>query len=256
VNAVADRRHLSAYGWRAKLGVIVPPTNTVNEAEWARLMPVGVTFHTARMPLHADTTSTQGKAALEADLDKAMADLARARVDVIAYACTAGSMITPVDSIPDAMSRRSGVACVTTASAIVHALRALEVERIAVATPYHDALNRHEVHFLEECGFRITAIKGLGIGAGGPHEYIRIAETPLEAVRAHARSVVGEGAQALLISCTDFPTLPLIADLEAAWRLPVISSNTATLWRALRVAGISDALPDAGRLFTISREAS
>jgi maleate cis-trans isomerase len=249
---VATHRHRSAYGWRAKIGVIVPPTNTVNEAEWGRLIPEGVTFHTARMPLHADTASAEGKAALEADLDKAMADLARARVDVIAYACTAGSMITPVDSVPDAMSCRSGVACVTTASAIVHALRALGVERIAVATPYHEALNRHEARFLEECGFEIAAIKGLGIGAGGPQEYIRIAETPLDSVREHALSVVGEGAQALLISCTDFPTLPLVVGLEEQTGIPVISSNSATLWRALRVAGISDALPGAGRLFTLS----
>lgn len=244
-----EHRHSSTYSWRAKLGLIVPPTNTVNEAEWSRLVPEGVTFHTVRMPLHADTTSEAGKRALEADLDAAIGELKKARVDVVAYACTAGSMVVPAEAIPQAMTARTGVATVTTAAAIVTALRALGVRRLCVATPYHDALNDHEVHFLGHSGFEVLAIRGLGIGAGGPQEYVRIAETPLGAVAAHARGVMRPGADALLISCTDFPTLPLIDTLETELAMPVISSNTATLWAALRTAGIADALP-AGRLFS------
>ena len=44
------------YGRRAKLGLIVPVTNTVNEAEWHQHTPRGVTVHSARMPLHADVS--------------------------------------------------------------------------------------------------------------------------------------------------------------------------------------------------------
>lgn len=251
-------RHLSAYSWRARLGVIVPPTNTVNEAEWARLMPEGTSFHTMRMPLHADTTSQEGQRALHDDLDKAMAELVKADVDVIAYACTAGSMTHPPQSLPERMKAASGRTGLTTAAAIVTALDALAAKRLAVATPYHEKLDAHERHFLEGCGFEVLAIAGLGIGSGGPHEYVRIAQTPLDAVAAHARSVMqaargqarGSGRpDALLISCTDFPTLPLIRKLEAEFGIPVISSNTATLWHALRLAGIRDDIPAAGRLF-------
>src|SRR5690606_32966375 len=47
----ADAWSLShPYGWRARLGLIVPPTNTVNEAEWRIMAPEGVTIHSARMP--------------------------------------------------------------------------------------------------------------------------------------------------------------------------------------------------------------
>ena len=58
------RRHPTTYGWRAKIGVIVPPTNTVNEAEWQLMAPAGVSVHTTRMPLHEDTTSAAGTRAL------------------------------------------------------------------------------------------------------------------------------------------------------------------------------------------------
>ncbi len=242
-------RHLSSYGPRARLGLIVPPTNTVNESEWARMMPEGVSFHSMRMALHSDTTSTEGRARLWTELDQAIAMLTPARVDVVAYACTAGSIAIPAESIPEQMTARSGADCVTTAASIIAALKAMDVRSVAVATPYHQALNDHEVEFLEAHGFQVTAISGLGIGANGPQEFPRIAETPLEQVRAHAKSVLGGNEQALLITCTDFPTLPLIEALEQETGLPVISSNTATLWQALRKAGIADAARDGGQLF-------
>jgi maleate isomerase/arylmalonate decarboxylase len=242
----------SAYGYRAKLGLIVPPTNTVNEAEWMRLVPEGVTFHTVRMPLHADTHSEAGKRALHDDIAKAVADLVKARADVVAYGCTAGSMVSPADGLPKAIAVLAGAPGVTTAASIVAALKALGARRLSIATPYHQALNDHEVAFLSENGFEVLSIRGLGIGAGGPHEYIRIAETPLDAVEAHARASFVPGSDALLITCTDFPTLPLIARLERDLGVPVVTSNQATLWAALRAAGVGDAPPRAGRLMEIA----
>jgi maleate isomerase/arylmalonate decarboxylase len=172
----------------------------------------------------------------------------KARADVVAYGCTAGSMVMPPDSLPRHIAGLAGVPGVTTAHAIVLALTALGVRRLAVATPYHRALDAHETTFLAANGLEVLAIRGLGIGEGGPQEYIRIAETPLAAVEAHARQSFVPGSDALLITCTDFPTLPLIARLEADLGVPVVTSNTATLWAALRAAGLDDAPPGAGRL--------
>ena len=73
---------------------------------------------------------------------------------------------------------------VTTAASLVNALRALGASRVALATPYHDALNEHERAFLGANGVEVVAVAGLGLG--GPHEYVRIARVPLAEVRAHA----------------------------------------------------------------------
>jgi len=241
-------RHLSTYSGRAKLGLIVPPTNTVNEAEWSRMVPEGVTFHTHRMPLHSDTTSEAGKKALMDDLDQVFAILRQARVDAIAYACTAGSMINPVNALPDELTRRTGVKAVTTSAAIIAALKTLGVTRLSVATPYADRLNEHETHFLEENGFRVERLIGLGIGAGGPAEFIHIAETPIEKVADHARAAFVPGSEALLITCTDFPTLPLVGRLESELGVPVVTSNQATFWAMLRAVGIDDRFTEFGKL--------
>jgi len=241
-------RHQSTYGWRAKIGLIVPPTNTVNESEWRLAVPDGVSFHTHRMVLHDDIGSDGGRARLDRDLDRAFAMLLPAAPDVIAYACTAGSMVQPVESLPCSLSERHGVEAVTTSAAIVAALRSFRAVRLSVATPYGDTLNAHEVAFLEAHGFRVERICGLGIGEGGPWEFPLIARTGIEDVRAHARIAFAPQSEALLLLCTDFPTQSLIGALEAELDVPVVTSNQATLWACLRAAGLDDAPAALGRL--------
>ncbi|MFB3102725.1 MAG: decarboxylase [Alphaproteobacteria bacterium] len=246
--SVASRRHPTTYGWRAKLGVIVPPTNTVNEAEWQLMVPAGVSVHATRMPLHEDSTSAAGKRALYDDVRRATSDLAQAGVDSIAYGCTAGSMVLPIAALSDFMAEVSGVACVTTAASIVNGLKALGISRIALATPYHDALNQHEKSFFASVGIDTLAMRGLGIGGGGPQEYPRIARTPPTVIHDHVVAADCEGAEAMVISCTDFPVLDMIAQLEDELAKPVVTSNQATFWAALRAAGIDDRFDRYGTL--------
>ena len=242
----AERDH--EYGWRARLGVIVPPTNTVNEAEWQRLAPDGVSVHATRMPLHTDTETEAGERALYTDLKKAVDDLSAAGMTVIAYGCTAGSMVQPLTRITEHMTKQCGRPTVATAPAIVQALRALGVARVSVATPYHDALNEHEASFLAANDIETLTIVGLGIGAGGPDEYKQIARHSAEDAFELAQANAHDDADAMVISCTDFATLPIIERLEGEIGKPVITSNQATFWAALRAAGINDRITGAGRL--------
>ncbi len=233
-----------------KLGLIAPPTNTVNQAEWERMAPAGVSFALVRMPLHADTDSEEGKKALYADLQEAISELAKYRPDAIAYGCTAGSMVLPLDTIPAFIQKASGVPGIATAPALVHACRALNLSRISLATPYHDALNEHERQFFAANAIEVVQMKGLGIGAGGPQEYVNIARVAKQKVYEHCRSADVPVAQGMIISCTDFAALEAIPRLEAELGKPVISSNLATFWMTLRVAGFRDLLQGFGTLLT------
>ena len=233
-----------------KLGLIAPPTNTVNQAEWERMAPPGVSFVIARMKLHADSASEEGKKALYADLRTAIAELATHLPDAIAYGCTAGSMVLPLDTISAFIQQASGVPGVATAPALVHACRALNLSRISLATPYHDALNDHEREFFAANDIEVVQLKGLGIGAGGPHEYVNIARVAKQQVYEHCRSTDVPAAQGMIISCTDFAALEAIPRLEAELGKPVVSSNLATFWMTLRAAGFGDPLPGFGTLLS------
>jgi maleate isomerase/arylmalonate decarboxylase len=225
-----------------RIGLIVPTTNTVNEAEWQRMAPAGLEFPLVRMPLHTDHD------ALYADLDRSLADLAPHECDAIAYACTAGSLVLPLHRITDYMQSRAGVPCVATAPALVAACRELGLRNVSLATPYHDALNQHETDFLRKCGIEVVRAKGLGIGAGGPHEYVRIARVPKDEVYRHCLAADAPEAQGMIVSCTDFAALEAIPRLEAELGKPVISSNLATFWAALGAAGVRQTIRGFGRL--------
>ena len=237
-----------SYGDRARIGLLVPPTNTVNETEWQAMRVDGVSFHTHRVALHSAPTTPEQRTAFIDDVAMGAAMLTPAGVSVIAYACTAASMVNPAEALEDELSERCRVKVVTTSAAILRALAHLDARNIAIATPYHDALNKHEVEFLASNGIHVSRIAGLGLGANGPSEYRLIAPTPLETVLDHARSVLVPGIDALLLACTDMRTLPLIDDLEKEIGVPVISSNTCTLWSTLRAAGINDKVAGAGIL--------
>lgn len=237
------------YGRRARIGIIVPPTNTANEAEWQALVPDQVTVHTARMPLHTDTKSATGIAALHQDIMQYSGDLSAAEVDVIAYGCTAGSMVTPVDSLAKLITQHTGCRALTTSQAIVQSLRSVSAKNISVATPYFDMMNKHEKEFLESNGFYVVTIEGLGYGANGVDDFRNICRIPTDVTAKIAKRVNSDSADALVLTCTDLTTLPIIRSLETQLNKPVISSNTATLWYALRLAGINDNLINAGRLF-------
>lgn len=240
------------YGWRAKIGLIVPPTNTVNEAEWNKWAPEGVSIHSTRMPLHTNTESEAGKKELHDDLKIAVSYLAQADVSVIAYGCTAGSMISPRHSLPDFMEEISGIPCVTTAASIADALEALNIKSIAIATPYHEALNQDEKLFFEGQEFKVTDIKGLGYGAGGAEEYRSIHLLSEEEIIELVVSVDSPDAEAIMVSCTDLPVMPLIHTLEEKLQKPVVTSNQSTFWACLRTAGITDPFENQGKLFEIT----
>ena len=57
-------------------------------------------------------------------------------------------------------------------------------------------------------------------------------------------------AEAILISGTGLPTVGIVERLEQDLGKPVVTSQTATLWHALRALGIKDPVRGYGRLLT------
>ena len=234
------------YGWQAKIGLIIPSTNTSNEPEFYRMAPPGVTIHTCRVLLVGETTQ-ESYLRMAASLEEASASLATAEVDVIAYSCTSGSIMCPLPQLLKSMTDKTGTPATAASAAVVAALRTLGAERIAVATPYPELVNRKQKNFLEEYGFRVTHLHGLDLGHT-QEERRAINRIPPEAVFRLARMVDRPDAQAIFLSCTAMPTIDVIANLEKELGKPVISSNTAVFWSCLRLLGIKTPVMGYGRL--------
>jgi maleate isomerase len=233
------------YGWRDRLGLVLPSSNTTNEPEFERMLPSGVTLHTARMRLSSANPDALTEMAEE--VERCVDRLATAEVGAMAYGCTTGSLVKGPgydEEIESRIEERAGVPGVATAAAIKRAFDALGAESLAIHTPYIEELNEREVEFLEDAGYEVVDITGLGIE---PNTGIG-RQTPERAYR-EARALDHEDADVVFVSCTNYRTFEMIERLEADIDTPVVTSNQATLWNALRALGVDYGDVPLGRLF-------
>lgn len=227
----------------ARVGVILPSVNTTLEPEYAWLAPAGLTFHVARVMLRE--TTPEGVRAMNEGVDAAAELIASVTPDVVAYACTSGSFVDGREALArqiDAIRARVGCPVVATSRAMVEALRALRIERVALATPYLDAVNVAEQAFLAAHGFDVTGVRGLGLSGKA------IREVPPHAVADLVRSADTPAAQAVFVSCTDLRALEVADALERELGKLVLTSNQVTLWAILRALGRAQLIAGFGRL--------
>ncbi|RLG63583.1 maleate cis-trans isomerase [archaeon] len=230
-----------------RLGLVIPSSNTTMEYEFWRLASGWATVHAARMRLRRVTPSELE--AMERQVLEAASRLADADVDVIGYGCTTGSLFRGVGHDREIVSKieeETSIKAVATAGAVVDALRALNVNRVCVATPYIEELNKLEKEFLEGNGIKVVEIAGLGVV-----ENTEIGRLPPTTSYELARKVYRPEADGIFISCTNFRTIEIIEGLERAVKKPVVSSNTATFWAMVKKAGVKRGIAGCGRLLQL-----
>jgi arylmalonate decarboxylase len=229
-----------------RIGLIVPSTNTVMERDFWRLAPDGVIVVTARMHYDRSFAPLDRLDAQLGYLPQALRDLASAGVDTVVYGCTSGSFFRGAawEARHHAeMTALTDGPVVLTARAVVDAARALGLRRLTVLTPYQPAVNERLGAYLLECGFTVKSMLRPDVDP-----VTRPADVPVEAVVATLRSTQPDETDGYLLACTALPVLDAIEDLEAELGRPVISSNQAAMWAALRAVGHAAPVAGHGRL--------
>jgi maleate isomerase len=232
------------YGWRGKIGMLVPSVNTVAEPEFNRMAPEGVAFYASRM-LNYSTDEDDARA-MTNHAERATSELARARVDVISFVCTASSFVGGEEwerNLKAKIETVGGVPAVTTSGAVVEAMQALGLKRVVMFTPYPSALNAAEVRFLKSKGIEVLAEAGLNIK--DPYE---IGLVRPEQVYRNAKELLVPEADGIFASCTNLRTIDIAEKIEFDTGKPFVSSNLATFWASLRVAGCHGSICGFGSL--------
>jgi maleate cis-trans isomerase len=239
-------------GWRARLGFLVPPGNPTVEAEMMALMPAGVSLHFHRMavgggvPGALDNQDERTRTMVDS-LDSSVALLAMVKPDIIVVAHTATSYFlgrTREAELLARLSTATGTRVVTAFGSVVAALERLGVHRVALGAPYSAETTAQGHAHLEAHGFTVVRSENL---KGVTNIYDETAE------RAYglARMVDRPEAEAVFLSGTGMPTLPVLELLEEDLRKPAISSASAMMWHALRSCGVHQPIPGYGRLLTL-----
>ncbi|WP_067888941.1 maleate cis-trans isomerase family protein [Nocardia vaccinii] len=239
---------------RHRIGLVVPSSNATVETEMPLLLSrhpeAEFSFHSSRMRMN--TVSPEGLAAMNAQRERCILEIADASPEVILYACLVAVMVggpgehQRVESaVAEQLATGGSPALVrSSAGALVEGLRALRATRVALVTPYMRPLAQQVVRYIEAEGFTVTDWRALEV-----EDNTDVGCIPGDQVMAAARSIDLSDVDALVISCcVQMPSLPLIEPAEQEFGIPVLSAATAGAYSILRSLGLPVAIPGAGSL--------
>ena len=229
---------------RAKLGFVLLATEQTVQDDVYTLRPPGVGVHFARAAI-ADSITSETLAA-QADLlaPCAASLLPDGSLDVVSYACTSGSLVIGETRVFAELSKGAPKAKTSSIiTGVIEALTAFQAKNIVVATPYLDEVNAAEQTYLEQAGLNVLAIAGLNLEKDS--DMVRVAP---EFIQDFALSLDRSDADTIFSSCGALRSLDVVEAIESIANKPVICSNQAMMWHALRLAGIDDKITGFGRL--------
>ena len=247
-------------GCRARIGLICPIGESIERA-FNLYAPEGVAINSTKLWFPGPTI--EGLVYLSDQLETAAGMYKKQRHELLVFGCTSGSMVKGYGFDKECIRRRelaSGVPSITTSTAVLEAFDCLGMPKTAVITPYPDETNAMEKRFLEDNGVHVTSIAGMDCSPirqfGVPdisQGIVRVKGDmadiePSQIYRAVREMDLGD-AQCLFISCTGLNTMEIISLLEQDLGIPVITSNQASLYGALRHCGVGTCIPGLGRLF-------
>jgi maleate cis-trans isomerase len=224
--------------------LIVPANNTTMEPEIAALCPEVNQIVVARVPMR--TLSAGDMAEYGGATIRAAAPFLSDRPDIVVHGCTAGGFLAGPEGnarIVAQLERATGAPIVSTADAMVEALRHDDVRNTAVVTPYLPSVNEGLTRYLNASGIQVETLASFlceSIEALCAVTAPQVLQKALATVTPHSR--------ALFIACSQLPTLDLIVPLRERLGMPVWSSIRATAWAvSRRLAALANDAPSATR---------
>lgn len=228
----------------ARAGLIIPSSNRQVEQEMVRWFPREVQPHIARLrmtgPHHRPLPELLPR------VTDAAASLNDARCSAIVFHCTGNSMQAGragEAQIRAALAAGTTASVATTATAVCNALQAVGARRVVLFTPSDAGTTDSEAAYLEESGFTIVASHGMNLGGSDA-----FCSTPSSFWYETVRNARQE-TDVYFMSCANIACFDVIERLERELGRPVVTSNQAVLWEAVRRCGYSGKVERLGSLF-------
>jgi maleate isomerase len=216
-----------------RIGMLLPSSSSVQEADIGNALPDDITLHVARMRLNnVDAESTLR---IVQEIEGESQKLADVDVDVIIFPATApSSRMGPGydQELVKRISAASGKPATTASTALLEALRTLSIKQIVLGAPWTASVNQSVAAFLEANGVKVLAqeamglVRNLEIGLLDPQTAFDIGQR-----------VNRPDADAVMLACGNWSTFRIVDRLEQNLRKPVLTTNLVTLWHALKIMG-------------------
>ncbi|MGS0707988.1 maleate cis-trans isomerase family protein [Acinetobacter sp. ANC 3781] len=242
-----------------KIGQIVPSSNTTMETEIPAMLqarqlirPERFTFHSSRMRMKH--VKKEELAAMDTQSDRCALELSDARVDVLGYACLVAIMSMGLGYHRESEKRLTQVTVdndaaaqvVTSAGALVDALKVMGAKKVTVVTPYMKPLTELVVDYIRNEGFEVIDYIALEIA-----DNIQVAaHDPANLPDIVSKLNYQDADVVVLSACVQMRSLPAVPKVEALTGKPVISASIATTYSMLKALDLEPIVPGAGALLS------
>ena len=167
------------------------------------------------------------------------------KIDCVVYACTSGTIAAGYNSIEKKVKiAKPGAKVTTPSTAAIKALKKLKIQKLSIFTPYSKRLNDEVVEYFKKENFEVTSNSYFDIESD-----IDIGKVDQNYLYEVLSKIDLKDADALFVSCTALPVLPIIDKLEKKLNKPVLSSNQALIWDTLENIGKNNSVKGFGKLF-------
>ena len=242
-----------------RIGQIVPSSNTTMETEIPAMLnarqtirPEKFTFHSSRMRMKK--VVKEELAAMDAESDRCAVELSDARVDVLGYACLVAIMAmghgyhrqSEPRLTAHTAENGANAPVVTSAGALIDALKVIGARKIVVVAPYMKPLTELVVDYIRHEGFEVLDYRALEIPDNldvGRHDPALLPAIVAQMDTANVDAIV-------LSACVQMPSLPVIAQVGAMTGTPVITAAVATTYAMLKRLNLEPIVPGAGALLS------
>ncbi len=166
------------------------------------------------------------------------------KVNTIAYGCTSGTIAIGENNVKEKiLSAKPGCYVTTPATSAMKAFQKMNIKKIALFTPYPDAVNKTILDYFTKKNIEVLSFASLNLNldsefANVDPNYILEISSKLET----------KNVDALFISCTALPVLNIIDQLEQKIQKPVLSSNQTLIWDTIRSVGYKSPIKGYGKL--------
>jgi len=232
--------------WRHRLGLIVLKVDETIEQDFRRVTddPSIALYHTRIES--APTVTPETLRQMEARIPGAAALLPDdTPLAVIGYGCTSAATVLGEARVAELVrSVHPGAAVTNPLSALKAAAKALGVSRLGLISPYIRPVTE-----ALEAEMRKSGMPFVAATVFDREEERVVARISPASIRNAAEELARDGAvEATFASCTNLRAASVIGETERSTGKPFLCSNQVLAWHMMRLAGITRAIPELGRL--------
>lgn len=255
------------WGDLARVGMFIVGNEAVPEAEWWAMLPPRVSVHAARVTARAPWAKWRADGSgvdLADDVHRGAHQFAAMRLSAVVLGHTSSSIFggdgwdaATIAALSDILG--PDVQVTTNGADTIAAMAALGVRRPFLVIPpwFNDEAAAAAVRYYRDNSVEPIAFlrydPGAPWSAMPPGELYSRGMAVAQSVRPLYSQICAacpESADGVLIAGTGFRCVAILDALERHLRRPVVSANQASLWRCLRLSGVTAPIAGYGRLLS------